>query len=277
MAASDNRDLAPSTIVVMSSGRCAAACVSCPRQNLACVSLAEEAKAKAKMHRTMSQMQQRFVQRLYLPAPFWCTINSVLENHHGGGGGGGAGTAGVRHHQTTPVLELYHSSRTDKFNNRRDSLKLDETVASIFKDGFRVGYGGNKGAGVYFSNHSRYPWRWGGHRVFICHIDSASVRAGPNLEILTRYHSEIKSGCPLNSSEYVLQDPSLVRVRAVLDFTVHHPDEKDCRWTDAFRNTSVWLKRGDVNCAKCDSRPRHWGQGCDCALFPIVDPHDLVS
>jgi hypothetical protein len=192
-------------------------------------------------------MVDRFICRMHLPTGYRCHVESVVA---------------VRPSATKRfqggLLELYHSVR-------QAESEQDRRIVSILRDGFRIGYYGNKGPGVYLSNHSRYAWNWGGPVVLICHVPVVPACS------IARFRSEIKSGSlSLDGSEYVVSDPSLVRVHSVVRFRV---EPRIQTMDDVSRLNIGFVDHGHFGCPNCDPLVRR----CDCALSPVVDPLDLVN
>lgn len=178
-------------------------------------------------------------------------IAAVHEPH----GGESNGSDQPRH----PTLELYHSVRDAKDIN-------DTRIQSILTKGFKPGWYGNKGPGVYLSSHSRYAMRWSGSPVvLVCHVDASLPP-----DRLRRYRSELRSGqTEHNGWEYVVTDGKDVRVSHVLNYHLrwHNSSHKDvvC-WP------SPWVEHGESGCRSCDERRKR----CDCALLPNAHNEDIV-
>ena len=185
-----------------------------------------------------TRMVDRFVQRLHLPQGASCRITRTWSLV-------AAPPQRPPSPATMSVLELYHSPRS----------KWD--VEGVLAKGFKLGFGGNKGPGVYLANHSRYAWRWGGPSVFVCHV--------PTTARLRRFRSEVASGNPACASEYVVDDPRDVQPVAVIEFQVQSYTERDVG--------GVYVDGGDFGCPVCDPRRDR----CDCEQLPSVAPLDQIT
>jgi hypothetical protein len=86
--------------------------------------------------RSTESVSRRFVDRLHLHSlPCSAKVEEIIT------------LPTVQKNMRQRVLELYHSVR--------DTLSFqDKRIQSILTNGFRIGYHGNKGGGVYLSSHA---------------------------------------------------------------------------------------------------------------------------
>ena len=94
----------------------------------------------------------RFITRLSLPVKLDinCTIKNCTENNNPELYNKFISLKNTA--SSYSILELYHTTRQTDYENIYDD---------IFKNGFnRISYYGNKGEGIYLSNHSRYVSLW---------------------------------------------------------------------------------------------------------------------
>jgi len=154
-------------------------------------------------------------------------------------------------------IELYHSPRSIGIG-----IGIDDTINSIIKNGFMIQpfLIQNKGRGIYFANHSRYAWLWGGPKVMICDVIA-------NPKYIKRFRSEIDSGSEFCNSEYVITDPSIIFPKYVLEYEIERGTVDKVIGLD-----SAYKKLGFFGCEKCDQLLVR----CDCPLDPNVDPNDFV-
>lgn len=202
----------------------------------------------------------RFITRLSLPPmlDISCTINSCIENNNPS-----LYNKFMNLKNTTSsysILELYHTTR---------SFEYDTIYNDICKNGFsHMGYFGNKGSGIYLSNHSRYVTFWGnGRKALICH-----VFVDHNKKDVKRFLSEMKSGNPLYNHEYLVTDNvhDLIYPKYIIDFEIKHDIPYH---TIADFEQFGYVEHGLFGCDKCDKDIIR----CDCEQLPSVLETDCIT
>jgi hypothetical protein len=155
------------------------------------------------------------------------------------------------------ILELYHTTR---------EYDYDIIYNGICKNGFnRISYYGNKGPGIYLSNHSRYVSFWGnGYSALICH-----VFVNHDKHHVKRFLSELKSNNPIYNHEYLVTENinELIYPKYKIDFQIRqnlsYSDTKQFGYVD----------HGQFGCTQCDKQIRR----CDCEQFPTILESDCIG
>lgn len=189
---------------------------------------------------------KRFVERMNLPSALRFQLKDAKTNMIGF-------QEFEARREGRPVLELYHAVRNP------------DDVGSILQHGFIVSGRGNKGHGVYLSNHGRYAaFCMGSDKpVIVCHVISDETK-------IQRYRSEIESEKPYDS-EYVVSDANLVYPKHVIMYDLEMVDRRGVK--EYFRkNPSAFVRWGSSGCPHCDHVPKR----CDCPQFPIVQKSDIA-
>ena len=148
------------------------------------------------------------------------------------------------------IIELYHSSRF--------GLTATNMIA---KDGFRMG-DGNKGPGVYLSNHSRYSI-WAGRplHTVVCDV----ITDEP---FVHRFKSELRSPRPWNS-DFLVTKPELIFPKYIIYFDLVMEDFDKVLWKEF-----SFVGKDDWHCNNKECRIR---RRCDCPQHPLVLLDDVSS
>jgi hypothetical protein len=185
----------------------------------------------------------RFITRLHLPADVKVNIQSIRELN-------------CKPTKSHSMIELYHSPRCTQFG-----VELDDVITSIETNGFVIhNTTANKGKGIYFANHSRYAWLWGGSTVMICHVLD-------NPSHIKRYRSEVESGSTSCNSEYVVNNPDIIYPQYLLKYSIDRSVI-----SSVIKSDSIYVKHGFFGCIACDKLQKR----CDCPLHPTIHPNDII-
>lgn len=151
-------------------------------------------------------------------------------------------------------LELYHSSRDCDYK---------EIFQKIKKNNFIEGLYGNKGPGIYMSNHSRYSFGWSYSDSEIYNVIISEVIYDE--KYVKRYRSEIYS--PNFNSEYKITKSELIYPKYFILYKIDNLEK------DYYKNYKNWgfVKHGSFGCEKCDLKVVR----CDCEL-ESYDEFDLI-
>lgn len=185
----------------------------------------------------------RFLERLSLPPKIKCEIRSYGENNNKEMA---ANFKLIKRRldknlkTNLDVLELYHTNK--------DVLI---TSSDIFKDGF-VRKKGNRGEGVYLSNHSRHSLWY--KQIIGCYVIADERK-------IKRYISEIKSPW-IGASDFLVTDEEIVYPKYAIEFRIIDDGSIWCPEYTEFK---------DVNCPVVDCRRK---QRCDCECIPTILPTD---
>jgi len=187
----------------------------------------------------------RFVQRLHLSKNLQSILDFKIITFRE-----------FKHKHSSNALQLFHSIKTS------DKNELQNIIESITKIGFKASEHGNKGNGIYFTNHSRYSLFMEGHNVMICDII-------PDEQHIKRFRSEIIHGSTTINSEYLILNPQIIIPRYFIEYTCCNTILHNLVRAN---DSSCYVRNGNFGCKKCDELKKK----CNCLQDPIINEYDLI-